>query len=120
MNKRILLKVGVVVGIPMEIQESFLSYICGKLLGDGCFTLQLGRKPRLQFIHAASDFEWCNYCYQQLCSHVPLNPPKYSKVEDSRILKGFTERYMVQSKTSEIITYLKFHLVYKSNKNNSL
>ena len=91
----------------IEVAENFLSYICGKLLGDGCITLQPGRKPRFQFIHAASDFEWCNYCYKELSSHIPLNPPKYSRVEDSRISKGFTERYTVQSKTAEIITYLE-------------
>ena len=91
----------------IEVAESFFSYICGKLLGDGCITLQPGRKPRFQFIHAASDFEWCNYCYKELSSHIPLNPPKYRKVEDSRISKGFTERYTVQSKTAKMITYLE-------------
>jgi hypothetical protein len=85
----------------------FLSYICGKLLGDGCITIQSGRKPRFQFIHAASDFEWCNYCYQELSSYIPLNPPKYRKIKDSRVLKGFTESYVIQSRTADIITYLE-------------
>jgi len=88
-------------------ENAFLSYICGKLLGDGCITLQPGRKPRFQFNHTASDFEWCNYCYEKLQPFLPLNPPSYSKIKDSRTVKGYTERYIVQSKTSELITYLE-------------
>ena len=97
------------------IENSLFSHICGKLLGDGCITLQLGRKPRFQFNHTASDYEWCYYCYKQLCPHIPFNPPTYRKIEDSRISKGFTECYMVQSKTSEIITYLE-SIWYKDRK----
>ncbi|MFD1852089.1 endonuclease [Oceanobacillus bengalensis] len=90
-----------------SVPDNFLSYICGKLLGDGCIILQPGRKPRFQFIHTVSDLEWCQYCYEQLSPYLPLNPPTYRKTNDIRISKGFTESYMVQSKTSEIITYLE-------------
>lgn len=90
-----------------ELKESFFSSICGKLLGDGCITCQVGRSPRFQFIHKLSDFEWCYYCYQQLKPFIPHNPPIYRKIQDARVSQGFTESYMVQSKTSNIITYLE-------------
>ncbi len=86
--------------------DSFFSCMCGKLLGDGSITIQQGRRPRFQFTHAATDFGWSNYCYEQLHDYIPLNPPKYGKILDKRIKKGFTERYIVQSKTSDIVTYL--------------
>ena len=93
----------------------FFSYICGKLLGDGCITYQPGRKSRFQFIHTSSDFEWCNYCYQQLPLHIPLNPPVFNIIKDKRISTGFTERYIVQSKTDEMIPYSE-SIWYKNRK----
>lgn len=90
-----------------ENEINFLPYISGKLLGDGCITVQSKRKPRFQFIHTASDYKWCYHCYQQLSTYIPLNPPTYSKIMDCRISRKFTERYIVQSKTSEIITILE-------------
>ncbi|WP_338449514.1 endonuclease [Niallia oryzisoli] len=96
-------------------EKDFLSYICGKLLGDGCITLQPRRKPRFQFIHTASDYDWCNFCYKKLQPFLPLSPPSYRKVQDIRTLKGYTERYMVQSKTANIITYLE-SIWYSSRK----
>lgn len=89
-----------------EIKDTFFSYICGKLLGDRCITCQTGRKPRFQFIHKSSDLNWCYFCYQHLKSFIPLNPPTYRKIYDNRMSKGYTDSYMVQSKTSTIITYL--------------
>ena len=44
----------------------FLSYISENLLVDWCIIHQPGRKPKFQFIHTFTDFEWCNYCYEQL------------------------------------------------------
>ena len=44
--------------------------------------------------------------FEQLRSFIPLNPPFYRKVKDTRIAKGYTESYQVQSKTAEIITHL--------------
>lgn len=75
--------------------------ICGKLLGDGCLTKQEGRKPRFQFSHTIKDKEWAVHCYEELCSFLPLSPPKYRKIVDKRMKDGFTECYMVQSRTSE-------------------
>ncbi|MFZ0446163.1 MAG: endonuclease [Bacillus sp. (in: firmicutes)] len=92
--------------ISSKEDSIFLSLICGKLLGDGCFIHQHGRKPRFQFMHKQTDFEWCHYCYEQLRSFIPLNPPFYRKVKDIRVVKGYTESYMVQSKTAGIITHL--------------
>ncbi len=86
--------------------DSFFSYICGKLLGDDCITIQQGRRPRFQFTHTSSDFGWSNHCFEQLRDYIPLNPPKYGKLLDKRVKMGFTERYIVQSKNSDIITYL--------------
>ncbi|MGE7982907.1 hypothetical protein [Solibacillus sp. NPDC093137] len=79
-------------------------FICGKLLGDGCITKQTGRKPRFQFMHRVEDFEWTNHCYEILKPYLPLNPPVYRKVIDLRLKKGFSESYVVQSKTSSVIT----------------
>ncbi|WP_284036440.1 endonuclease [Neobacillus sp. 114] len=90
----------------LEANKCFYSKICGKLLGDGCFTRQKGRKPRFQFIHKAEDFEWANYCFNELKDFIPLNSPKYKQVNDTRIKRGFTECYYVQSRTNEIITQL--------------
>src|SRR5690606_18648410 len=47
---------------------------------------------------------WTNHCYEMLNSYLPLNPPVYKKVIDLRLKKGFSESYVVQSKTSSIIT----------------
>lgn len=75
--------------------------LCGKLLGDGCLIKQLNRKPRFQFTHCSKDVDWSFYCFEQLSPFIPLNPPKYRKIIDSRIVSGFTESYIVQSRTSE-------------------
>lgn len=80
--------------------------LCGKLLGDGCLTKQQGRKPRLQFIHCKKDLGWSVRCYEQLSPFLPLNPPSYRKIIDSRITIGYTESYMVQSRTSEVLCQL--------------
>lgn len=93
--------------------EGFLSMMTGKLLGDGCFTKQKGRKPRFQFIHRVADFDWSQHCYEQLKEFIPLNPPKYKMVLDPRIQKGFTECFFVQSKTDVVITKLE-KLWYKN------
>lgn len=85
---------------------SFKSKVIGKLLGDGSITKQKSRKSRFQFMHVATDYNWCNYCYLELSSELPLNPPKHKKINDSRLLSGYSESYYVQSRTSEIITYL--------------
>ncbi|MFZ7944684.1 endonuclease [Neobacillus sp. 19] len=89
-----------------DINSRLHSQICGKLLGDGSFTKQVGRKPRFQYTHKVDDFEWANYCYKQLKDFIPLSPPKYYRKNDPRVKKGFTECYFVQSKTSPIITQL--------------
>lgn len=88
----------------MRYDNEFHYFICGKLLGDGCITKQTGRKPRFQFMHRVEDFEWTNHCYEILKSYLPLNPPVYRKVIDLRLNKGFSESYVVQSKTSSVIT----------------
>ncbi|KLT20027.1 hypothetical protein AA980_04420 [Neobacillus vireti] len=79
----------------------------GKLLGDGCITMQKGRKPRFQFAHTTSDKEWCFYCYEELLNGLPLAPPYYKKVQDNRIQKGFTKCFQVQSRTDPLITWLE-------------
>lgn len=63
----------------LNTNQTFKARIIGKLLGDGCITIQKGRKPRFQYIHAASDFPWSEYCYEQLKDHIPLNLPKPKK-----------------------------------------
>lgn len=88
------------------IRMSFTNFICGKLLGDGCITKQEGRKPRLQFMHRAEDFGWALHCYEQLKNGIPVNPPAYRKVLDSRLTKRFSESFVVQSRTNEVITAL--------------
>lgn len=80
--------------------------ICGKLLGDGCLTKQQGRKPRFQFTHCMKDIGWSTFCFEQLAAFLPLNSPKYKRVNDSRIASGFTESYIVQSRTSEKLCQL--------------
>jgi len=90
-----------------ESNIRYLSRLTGKLLGDGCITKQVNRKPRFQFIHRIEDFKWSQYCYEQLKDFLPLNPPTYKRVIDSRIQAGYSECYTVQSKTSITITELE-------------
>ncbi|MFD2679319.1 endonuclease [Bacillus seohaeanensis] len=99
-----------------EMSSRFHSQICGKLLGDGCIIKQTGRKPRFQFMHRIDDYEWSNYCYMNLKSFIPLNGPKYKRANDKRVKRGFTESYMVQSRTSDIITLLEKIWYYKKIK----
>ena len=75
--------------------------LCGKLLGDGCLTKQDRRKPRFQFIHCKNDMGWSEHCHKELAPFLPLNPPKYRRIIDLRIASGYTESYIVQSRTSE-------------------
>ncbi|GKW46574.1 endonuclease [Planococcus sp. NCCP-2050] len=75
--------------------------LCGKLLGDGCLTKQGTRKPRFQFTHCKNDKGWSENCYEQLSESLPLNLPKYRKIVDTRMTAGFTESYIVQSRTSD-------------------
>ncbi|MCM3740978.1 endonuclease [Oceanobacillus luteolus] len=86
---------------------SFKAKIIGKLLGDGCITIQKGRKPRFQFTHTSRDYSWANYSYEQMNNSLPLNPPKYKSYKDSRLKEGYSFSYYVQSRTSSIITYLR-------------
>ena len=86
--------------------NAFHSFICGKLLGDGCITKQERRKPRFQFMHRTEDFGWANHCYEQLKNYIPLNPPTYRKVIDVRLRTGYSESFIVQSRTHEVITQL--------------
>lgn len=85
---------------------SFNYFLCGKLLGDGCITKQKNRKPRFQFMHRVEDIGWSSHCYGELKNYIPINPPAYRKVTDKRLKKGFSESYIVQSKTDAIITKL--------------
>ncbi|WP_341963147.1 endonuclease [Planococcus maritimus] len=80
--------------------------MCGKLLGDGCLTKQPGRKPRFQFTHALTDKGWSEHCFEELSEFYPLSPPKYKKVIDLRVGQGFTECYVVQSRTSQELSTL--------------
>ncbi|TQS71093.1 hypothetical protein DX933_17235 [Ornithinibacillus gellani] len=86
---------------------AFKAQIIGKLLGDGCITIQQGRKPRFQFIHTSADFAWSNYCFHQFKKEIPLNPPKFRKIFDNRSVKGFSTSHYTQSRTSPIISYLR-------------
>jgi hypothetical protein len=86
---------------------TFKAQIIGKLLGDGSMTKQEGRKPRFQFIHAEKDYQWTFCCYKMLGAEIPLSAPKYKKVTDTRLVKGFSTAYYVQSKTSDVITFLR-------------
>lgn len=84
----------------------FHNQICGKLLGDGSIVKQKGRKPRFKFQHRTEDYEWTNYCYEQLRHDIPLAKPTYKKSSDTRLISGFSESFYVQSKTSPVITKL--------------
>lgn len=90
----------------MDQYFSFYTRICGKLLGDGCMTKQGNRKPRFQYMHRTEDFGWAQYCYERLQEFLPLSPPTYSKVVDTRLIKQYSERYIVQSRTHQTITNL--------------
>lgn len=69
-------------------------------------TKQGNRKPRFQFTHRIEDVGWAQYCHKRLQDFLPLSPPTYSKVADSRLSKQYSERYIVQSRTHPIITSL--------------
>ncbi|WP_318615790.1 endonuclease [Sporosarcina sp. YIM B06819] len=99
----------------MTDYHNFNHFICGKLLGDGCITKQNGRKPRFQFMHRTEDVGWATYCYEQLKNHIPLSAPTYQKVMDQRLKCGFSERYIVQARTDELITDL-YRLWYPNGK----
>lgn len=86
--------------------RTWKAQIIGKLLGDGCITKQQARKPRFQFIHMESDFGWSQYCYHNLKFGIPLNPPRYKKSIDNRLIKGYSTSYYVQSRTSDVISFL--------------
>lgn len=92
--------------------------ICGKLLGDGCLIKQENRKARFQFTHCKNDMGWSRYCYEQLSVFIPLNPPKYRRIDDPKIMAGFTESYIVQSRTSEEIS--DFYKIWYPNSKNEL
>lgn len=91
----------------IKTSPSFKATVIGKLLGDGSITIQEGRKPRFQFTHTFTDYNWSNYCYEHLVKYLPLNCPKYKKTMDTRRKQGYSEAFYVQSKTSDIITYLR-------------
>lgn len=80
--------------------------ICGKLLGDGCLTKEKNRKPRFQFTHCAKDEGWSHYCYEQLNEALPLAAPNYRKLFDVRMSLGYTESFVVQSRTSDLVSLL--------------
>lgn len=89
--------------------------LCGKLLGDGCLTKQVNRKPRFQFTHSKKDLGWSNHCFEELSPFLPLNSPKYRKIMDLRMTFGYTESYIVQSRTSAEFCRL-YELWYPSGK----
>ncbi|MCQ6264397.1 endonuclease [Fictibacillus sp. WQ 8-8] len=97
-----------------DIPKEALEMITGKLLGDGNLTIQPGRKTRLRFSHKVVDQNWCEHCYKELLTYLPVNPPVYRKVMDTRIKAGFTEHFYVQSKTSQMLEVLK-DCWYKGN-----
>ncbi|MBM7570237.1 endonuclease [Aquibacillus albus] len=88
-------------------QPVMISKIIGKLLGDGSITVQQSRKPRFQFSHTITDLDWTIHCYNELKYYLPLNKPKYRRITDSRIKQGYSESYIVQSKTHNVITLLE-------------
>lgn len=63
----------------------FKAQIIGKLLGDAGIKIQPNRKPRLQFNHVASDYAWSHYCYENLKTELPLNPPVFYKQIDPHL-----------------------------------
>lgn len=90
-----------------QTSMSFKAMVTGKMLGDGSITKQNGRKPRFQFTHMHTDYYWSKYCYDCLDGIIPLNPPKFKKTIDPRLVEGYSLSYYVQSRTSDIITFLR-------------
>ncbi|GCD81151.1 hypothetical protein PTHTG4_02130 [Parageobacillus thermoglucosidasius] len=70
--------------------HKLLEMLTENLLGDGNIIIQKNRKPRFRFGHSIKDRDWCVHCYQKLADFLPLNPPKYQRVIDSRIKGGFS------------------------------
>src|SRR5690625_483174 len=91
----------------LSTPDLFKALIIGKLLGDGSITKQKGRRPRFQFTHMHTDYGWSKHCYRQLSCSIPLNPSAYKKTIDSRLVKGYSLSYYVQSRTSKVICYLR-------------
>ena len=96
--------------------SSFKAMIIGKLLGDGSITIQEGRKPRFQFTHTSTDYLWSKYCYEQLKVYLPLNAPKFKKTMDPRLKSGYSLAHYTQSKTANVITYLRSQWYIDSGK----
>lgn len=59
----------------------------------------MNRQPSFQFIHRTEDLGWSAYCYTQLKDFLPLSSPAYKKNIDPRLKKGYSESYVVQSRT---------------------
>src|SRR5699024_9046921 len=74
------------------------------------------RKPRFQYIHTATDYPWSIFCYNQLRDYIPLNPPRPKKYKDPRLKQGYSYSHYTQSKTSNIITYLRSEWYRNSQK----
>lgn len=91
----------------LKTNHEFKAYITGKLLGDGSITKQVGRRPRFKFKHTYKDFKWCWHCYEELVKTIPLSEPKFQKSIDAQLKKGYSLSYYVQSRTSDIICYLR-------------
>lgn len=89
-----------------EVAVILHDLVCGKLLGDGCLTKEQNRKPRFQFTHCAKDKGWSLHCYEQLSELLSLTEPKYRKLFDPRMSLGFTESFVVQSRTSDVVSFL--------------
>jgi len=90
--------------LPIEI----LSLLAGKLLGDANLKAPQGRKSsRLYFSHSYSDKEWCQYCYDRINPFLPLPSPKYSRITDPRLTRGYFEKYYVQSRTHRAFYLLR-------------
>lgn len=68
-----------------------------------------------QMMHRTEDVEWIQYNYEQLQAFIPLAPPQYEKIQDDRLKQGYSERYMVQSKTHPLINEL-YDLWYPNGK----
>jgi hypothetical protein len=97
--------------------SDFNYFMCGKLLGDGCITKQDGRKPRFQFMHRLEDLGWVEHCYIQLRDYIPPNSPAYKRVVDTRLRKGYSESFVVQSKTHPAISELYDLGIQKAKRN---
>lgn len=91
--------------------------MCGKLLGDGCITKQDGRKARFQFMHHLEDLGWVEHCNIQLKDYIPLNSTSYKRVVDTRLSKGYSESFFVQSKTDPLITDYTNNGIRKEKRN---